>query len=162
MMKINTLFFICSDINGKEIITRYQTELATDSTFYTDSNGRELLKRVRNFRPTWKLNLKEPVSGNYYPVTSKILMRDARKDVEVAILTDRAQGGSSLRDGEIELMVRRKNVNFDRHLLIAQKVEKHLMGDMYYLHRDSTYSAYMMCRNFAIYVAKLLTITITY
>lgn len=42
---------------------------------------------------------------NYYPVTSKILMRDENQNIEVAILTDRAQGGSSLRDGELELMV---------------------------------------------------------
>lgn len=84
----------------------------TDSSFYTDSNGRELLKRVRDFRPTWKLSLNEPISGNYYPVTSKILMRDAKKDVEVAILTDRAQGGSSLHDGEIELMVRQLLNNY--------------------------------------------------
>lgn len=97
--------FDFSDVNGKEIISRFTTELDSASTFYTDSNGRELLKRVRNFRPTWKLDLEEPVSGNYYPVTSKILIRDEKQDVEVAVLTDRAQGGSSIRDGEIELMV---------------------------------------------------------
>lgn len=64
-----------------------------------------MLKRVLNFRPTWNLELEEPVSGNYYPITSKILIRDTDKDVEVAVLTDRAQGGSSLKDGQLELMV---------------------------------------------------------
>lgn len=63
------------------------------------------MKRIRDFRPTWKLRLSEQVSGNYYPVTSKILIRDERANTELAILTDRAQGGSSLSDGEIELMV---------------------------------------------------------
>lgn len=94
-----------SDVNGKEIITRFTTELKTDQTFYTDSNGREMLKRVRDYRPTWKMEVNEPVAGNYYPVTSKILMRDVRQNIEVALLTDRAQGGSSLKDGELELMV---------------------------------------------------------
>lgn len=64
-----------------------------------------MLKRIRNFRPTWKLKLSEEISGNYYPVTSKIVIRDENEDVELAVLTDRAQGGSSLRDGELELMV---------------------------------------------------------
>lgn len=79
--------------------------MKSESTFYTDSNGREVLKRVRNFRPTWKLNLTESVSSNYYPVPTKILIRDPKQDLEVAVLTDRSQGGSSLQDGEIELMV---------------------------------------------------------
>lgn len=58
---------------------------------------------MRDFRPTWKVNLQEPIAGNYYPITSKILLRD--NENELAVLTDRAQGGSSLTDGEIELMV---------------------------------------------------------
>lgn len=91
--------------NGKEVISRFKTDLASDGTFYTDSNGREMLKRIRDFRPTWNLELEEPISGNYYPVTSKILIRDEKQNMEVAVLTDRAQGGSSLKDGQIELMV---------------------------------------------------------
>ena len=43
---------------------------AAGATFYTDSNGREYLKRVRDFRPTWNLTITEPVSGNYYPLTA--------------------------------------------------------------------------------------------
>ncbi|XP_044750282.1 lysosomal alpha-mannosidase isoform X3 [Coccinella septempunctata] len=98
---------------GKEVISRFVTDLKTNSTFYTDSNGREILKRVRDFRPTWNVHLEEAVSGNYYPVTSKILIKDPVKNVEVAVLTDRAQGGSSLRDGELELMVHRNCLHDD-------------------------------------------------
>lgn len=99
--------------NGKEIITRFKTNLKTESTFYTDSNGREVLKRVRDFRPTWKLHLQEPVAGNYYPITSKILLKDATQNVEFSVLTDRAQGGSSLKDGQVELMVHRNCLHDD-------------------------------------------------
>ena len=42
--------------------------------FYTDSNGREMLRRVRDFRPTWDLEVIEPVAGNFYPVTSAIYL----------------------------------------------------------------------------------------
>jgi lysosomal alpha-mannosidase len=98
--------FFSRDGIGKEVITRFTTDLQTDGLFYTDSNGRELLERKRNYRPTWELDLSEPESGNYYPVTSKILIRDAIKQQELAVLNDRSQGGSSLNDGQVELMVR--------------------------------------------------------
>ena len=39
-------------------------------TFYTDANGREYLKRVRDSRPTWNLTVTQPESGNYYPLTA--------------------------------------------------------------------------------------------
>nr|CAI5853429.1 unnamed protein product [Callosobruchus analis] len=98
-------------IPGKEVITRYTTPLKTNNEFYTDSNGREMLKRVRNARPTWKLDLQEPIAGNYYPVTSKIVLTDG--DLELAVLTDRAQGGTSLEDGEVELMLHRACLHDD-------------------------------------------------
>lgn len=31
---------------GKEVITRLSANMATDEVFYTDSNGRDFLKRV--------------------------------------------------------------------------------------------------------------------
>lgn len=98
--------FCCRDKIGKEIVTRYSSNLKTNGAFYTDSNGREMLKRVRNYRPTWDLELEEPISGNYYPITSKIAIKDEEKQLKLNILNDRAQGGSSLEDGAVELMVR--------------------------------------------------------
>ncbi|KAG5331257.1 MA2B1 mannosidase, partial [Acromyrmex charruanus] len=98
---------------GKEIVTRYSSNLQTDKTFYTDSNGREMLKRVRNYRPTWNLELMEPISGNYYPVTSKITLKDEKKQLKLNILVDRAQGGSSLEDGDVELMLHRRLLKDD-------------------------------------------------
>jgi lysosomal alpha-mannosidase len=88
---------------GKEIVSRFFTVMKTDGVFYTDSNGREMLKRKRNFRETWKANIKEAVAGNYYPINTKIAIED--KVHRLAILTDRAQGGASIYDGTVELMV---------------------------------------------------------
>jgi lysosomal alpha-mannosidase len=34
---------------GKEIILRYNTDIASQSKFYTDANGREVLQRIRDF-----------------------------------------------------------------------------------------------------------------
>ncbi|XP_051693810.2 lysosomal alpha-mannosidase [Oryctolagus cuniculus] len=91
---------------GKEVISRFDTPLDTKGYFYTDSNGREILKRRRNYRPTWKLNQTEPVAGNYYPVNTRIYITDGKK--QLTVLTDRSQGGSSLQDGSLELMVHRR------------------------------------------------------
>ncbi|XP_075400920.1 lysosomal alpha-mannosidase-like [Tenrec ecaudatus] len=91
---------------GKEIISRFATVLKTGGRFYTDSNGREILERRRDYRPTWNLNQTEPVAGNYYPVNSRIYITDG--NMQLTVLTDRSQGGSSLRDGSLELMVHRR------------------------------------------------------
>lgn len=88
---------------GKEIISRFYTVMKTDGLLYTDSNGREMLKRKRNFRETWKVNIKEAIAGNYYPINTKIAIED--KTHRLAVMTDRAQGGASIFDGTAELMV---------------------------------------------------------
>ena len=54
-----------------------------------------MLKRTRNYRPTWKLDVTEPVSANYFPVNSRIFVQD-ENDQQATILTDRSQGGSSM------------------------------------------------------------------
>lgn len=93
-----------NDEVGKEIVSRFSTSMTTNGEFYTDSNGREMLKRKRNFRETWNIELEELISGNYYPINSKIAIEDTTS--RLAILNDRAQGGSSIFDGTVELMVK--------------------------------------------------------
>ena len=48
----------------------------------------------------------EPTAQNYYPVNSKILIRDEAGS-ELGVLVDRSQGGGSIQDGSVELMVHR-------------------------------------------------------
>ncbi|XP_041505823.1 lysosomal alpha-mannosidase isoform X1 [Microtus oregoni] len=96
---------------GKEIISRFDTPMRTNGEFYTDSNGREILKRRRDRRPTWRLSQTEPVAGNYYPVSTRIYITDGH--IQLAVVTDRSQGGSSLRDGSLELMVHRRLLEDD-------------------------------------------------
>ncbi len=68
---------------GKEIIIRYDTDIQSQSKFYTDANGREVLERTRDFRPTWNYTVAEPVSGNYYPVNSRIWIKDQTRQLTV-------------------------------------------------------------------------------
>lgn len=88
---------------GKEVVSRFYSSIQNNGTFWTDSNGREMLRRERNHRDTWNVRLEEKIAGNYYPVTAKIAIEDDSS--RMALLTDRAQGGTSLFDGSVELMV---------------------------------------------------------
>ncbi|KAM8972508.1 lysosomal alpha-mannosidase [Pelodytes ibericus] len=96
---------------GKEVISRFDTKLQTEGVFYTDANGRQILQRRRDNRKTWKLEQTEPVAGNYYPVNSRIYIKD--QSAQLTVLTDRSQGGSSITDGSVELMVHRRLLQDD-------------------------------------------------
>ncbi|KAF9622794.1 hypothetical protein IFM89_034029 [Coptis chinensis] len=96
---------------GKEVITRLTANMVTENTFYTDSNGRDFLKRVRDYREDWSLSVNEPVAGNYYPLNLGIFASD--KKFEFSLLVDRATGGASIKDGELELMLHRRMIYDD-------------------------------------------------
>lgn len=98
---------------GKEIISRFYSDIKSGQSFYTDANGREILKRTIDFRETFDLDNEEKESGNYYPINSNIAIED--EDLRMAVLPDRAQGGSSLSEGAIELMVNDQS----RHHMVA-------------------------------------------
>uniref|UniRef100_A0A672YR33 Alpha-mannosidase n=1 Tax=Sphaeramia orbicularis TaxID=375764 RepID=A0A672YR33_9TELE len=91
---------------GKEVITRIDTSIESSEIFYTDSNGREVLQRKKDFRPTWHLKQSEPIAGNYYPINSRAYIKD---DVDqLTVVTDRSQGGSSIHNGSLEIMLHRR------------------------------------------------------
>ena len=53
------------DGRNKEVVTRYSTDLASEGVFYTDSNGREFQRRVKDERPTWNWTNVSHVAGKY-------------------------------------------------------------------------------------------------
>ena len=102
--------FTCADMcafrTGKEIVSRFNTSIASASELLTDSNGRDMLYRKRNWRPSWNLSQTEEIAGNYYPINSAIAIKDSSS--QLTVLVDRAQGGGSVADGVLELMVHRR------------------------------------------------------
>ncbi|KAK1310707.1 hypothetical protein QJS10_CPA08g00415 [Acorus calamus] len=96
---------------GKEVVTQITTTMMTNKTFYTDSNGRDFLKRVRDYRSDWDLQVNQPVAGNYYPINLGIYMEGNR--TELSVLVDRAVGGGSILDGQVELMLHRRLLHDD-------------------------------------------------
>ncbi|XP_059158649.1 lysosomal alpha-mannosidase-like [Physella acuta] len=101
-----------SDGIGKEVITRFNIPgWGNKGVFYTDANGRELLERKINYRPTWNVTIPEPVAGNYYPITTMISIKNDKN--QFTVLTDRSHGGTSLNDGDVELMLHRRLLHDD-------------------------------------------------
>jgi hypothetical protein len=61
--------------NGWEVVAEFQAKnFYNNGTFYTDSNGLEMQKRILNYRPTWDLvatnyaDSLENVTANYFPI----------------------------------------------------------------------------------------------
>ncbi|KAL3526248.1 hypothetical protein ACH5RR_010904 [Cinchona calisaya] len=96
---------------GKEVTARIATSLRSNKTFYTDSNGRDFIKRERDYRSDWNLQVNQPIAGNYYPINLGIYLED--ENLEFSVLVDRAVGATSLVDGQIELMLHRRLLHDD-------------------------------------------------
>ncbi|KAL5097368.1 hypothetical protein RYX36_001695 [Vicia faba] len=99
------------DGTRKEVITQFSTTMKTNKTFYTDSNGHDFIKRIRDFRTDWDLEVNQPVVGNYYPVY--FIKQHLTIHTSIFILVDRSVGGSSLVDGQVELMLHRRMLHDD-------------------------------------------------
>jgi hypothetical protein len=97
-----------ADNLGKEIITQYTTSFASKGAWYTDSNGQEMQWRQRNFQETYDPAPTNPIASNYYPATTAVYLNDTVSGNRLSILIDRAEGCSSIQDGQIEVMVHRR------------------------------------------------------
>ncbi|KAK5583774.1 hypothetical protein RB653_005374 [Dictyostelium firmibasis] len=98
---------------GKEIVSRYTTNLVTDSTWYSDSQGMEMQKRITNYRPSWNLTVVQPTSGNYVPVNAIAYIQDTTQQLQFTVVTDRSRGCASLRDGQLDIMMHRRTLMDD-------------------------------------------------
>ena len=66
-----------NDDTGRDVTVNWKSiDINNNQTFYTDSNGLEMQKRILNYRPSFNFSSFEQVSGNYYPVNSAIAIVD--------------------------------------------------------------------------------------
>ena len=94
---------------GKEVVANWDlVNFASANTFYTDSNGLEMQKRILNERPDFTLETHEFASSNYYPINSAIAIRDTSSGMQLTVMNDRSQAGSVLADGSVELLQNRR------------------------------------------------------
>ena len=109
---------------GKEVVMVYNfpESLLADTnsdhhSFLTDSNGRQYLRRKLNSRDSFNISQgdfdAEFASANYYPLNSGISIDGLTEDMQFDVLIDRAQGASSLKPNEVEIMVHRRLAHDD-------------------------------------------------
>lgn len=90
---------------GRDVIVTWKSfDIDNNKTFYTDSNGLEMQKRILNFKESYNFSTFEQISGNYYPINSAIAIVDSKSQLQMTVLNDRSQGGAALEKGKIELM----------------------------------------------------------
>lgn len=103
---------------GREVVTRYITDMKTDGVFLTDSNARQLLVRKSRMGPQM---MAENLGGNFYPVVSTIMLKNTKdqgnctkcKAEAVSVLVDRPQAGTSSHEGQLELLIHRRLLRDD-------------------------------------------------
>ena len=57
--------------NNEEMALRFSTDILNNDVFYTDLNGFQMKKR--------QYYDKLPIQGNFYPITSRTFIQDARR-----------------------------------------------------------------------------------
>lgn len=81
-----------------ELFLRLQTDIQSGKTFYTDSNGFQMIKRVTHTQL--------PLEANFYPATSSVFLEDSRS--RLTLLLSHAHGAASINSGWMEVMLDRR------------------------------------------------------
>ena len=72
-LKLGSIPNVTDSQSGKEVILQFYTpNIQNNKTFYTDSNGLEMQKRILDYRPTWNFTSTMNITQNYYPINSAI------------------------------------------------------------------------------------------
>jgi len=75
---------------------------------FTDSQGINMMQRIKDTRPNYKYELTEKVSSNFYPITSVVsLYETENKKNKISIYSDRAQSAGVVKNGQIQLICQR-------------------------------------------------------
>ena len=105
-------------INEEIVLKIYNNKIDNRETFFTDSNGQFMQQRTLKY--FYDKSATKSIPKNYYPISSAIYIEDwyesqsgKESGTRMTVMNDRAQGGSSLRQGEIELMLTRVTTKDD-------------------------------------------------
>ena len=93
----------------QEVVTRFETDLASNLRFYTDNNGLELQERLTNVagRPG-DASPGVAIAGNFYPAVARAILRDEVDSRQFSVLSQSTHAVSSLASGQIEVMLHRR------------------------------------------------------
>ena len=112
---------------GKEVILMIKSPLASEE-FWTDSNGMEMQKRIFHKKTSDQSFF---ISSNFFPVTTAITIQDKDKEVQLSVLTDRAEGASVVNPGSIEILIHRVSLTSDdKGISEGNNIGKESIGDL--------------------------------
>ncbi|VDL59885.1 unnamed protein product [Hymenolepis diminuta] len=137
-----------------EIILRYHVEgpgtlPSNPGEFYTDSMGNDLIRRQRldtegaknhlvnvvegSRRNTWNRDSRESsrnhrIEGSYFPVVNRIMIKGVQ--YAFAVYTDRSEGGSSLAEGDLELMLHRATTVDDGLGIVVRGIHRLVLDEV--------------------------------
>lgn len=100
-----------SKTSNFELAMRLSTKIQNGDEYFTDLNGYEILRRKR-FQ-------KLPLQANYYPMPTMAYIED--ETTRLSAVTGSPVGTSSLREGQLEIMLDRR-LNQDDNLGLGQGV----------------------------------------
>ncbi|XP_037947876.1 alpha-mannosidase 2-like isoform X2 [Teleopsis dalmanni] len=86
------------DMDDIEIAMRFSTRIKNADVFYTDLNGLQMIKRKRFS--------KLPLQANYYPMPTAMYIED--DETRLTVVSAQPLGGTSLAEGELEIMQDRR------------------------------------------------------
>lgn len=87
-----------------ELAMRIVSDIDNQDTFYTDLNGFQITRRVRESKLT--------LQGNYYPIASQAFIEDG-SGRRLTVLAGQPHGGGSLASGQLEIMQDRRLMQDD-------------------------------------------------
>ena len=75
---------------------------------YTDSQGINMMQRIKDTRPNYKYELTEKISSNFYPITSVVSLHETENEAnKISIYSDRAQSVGVIDKGQIQIICQR-------------------------------------------------------
>ena len=75
---------------------------------YTDSQGINMLKRIKDTRPNYKYEITEKITSNFYPITSVVSLHETvNENNMISIYSDRAQSVGVIEKGQIQIICQR-------------------------------------------------------
>ena len=99
-----------------DIVLLLESNLINNNIFYTDNSGLKMVKRINDKNKN--------TNYNFYPVNKAISIKSEKNiDNKIIIYNDRVQGGATLKDGSLMLMVKRWTSSDDNKGLFEKLYE---------------------------------------
>ena len=111
---------------GKDYNSAYNFLLVLDSNInninkeynqpqiFTDSEGINMMQRIKDTRPHYQYEVTEKVTSNFYPITSVVSLHETDNEKnKISIYSDRAESAGFMDKGQIQLICQRYSTNND-------------------------------------------------